>query len=469
MKKAILILTFIVLYAGAFAQNPKQLTDTTESGWIDYGTYKLQKKVVGEYKYIKYSIDGNYIYTYSLDNVFRQWESETGLLVKEFVVPYDSVTYVCIDEEGKRLGIATREYGITAPVYMYDYVKDSLIYSVKAEHDWRYQGMVYYDLSKTTLRFNPQNNEFITAVSVEEDHGGIGWTSGFVNKWDKENGEFLSEFNSYSPFFIGYSNDGNILIISSYYFYWTSPSHGGESSSESSIILYDFNTSDTIELLNYENVFYDNNYIMLDISYDSKYLSATNGDSLLIWNLDTKNLEKQISWPSCNSIQYSRDNMYLITTSFTDGDNSVIRFYQIENKDLIDTIMIEGHNSLFIDTSPDSSKIACGLSNGSLMLFDLTKFLDVIETPSINNSKLIINPNLVSSSLSINYNVPSYSFVKLSVCDIFGNEIEKIVNEYLPEGNKETSFDASLLPDGINFIKLQAGSEQRVGKFIKLK
>ena len=58
---------------------------------------------------------------------------------------------------------------------------------------------------------------------------------------------------------------------------------------------------------------------------------------------------------------------------------------------------------------------------------------------------------------TINYQIPELSNVTLTVYDVLGNEIAKLVNEEKPIGSYEVEFDASYLPSGTYFYKLQAG------------
>ena len=70
---------------------------------------------------------------------------------------------------------------------------------------------------------------------------------------------------------------------------------------------------------------------------------------------------------------------------------------------------------------------------------------------------------------TIKYSVPSSNRVSLKVYDILGNEVATIVNEYKPAGSYEVEFDASGLPSGIYFYKLQTGPFVKMKKMILLK
>ena len=75
-------------------------------------------------------------------------------------------------------------------------------------------------------------------------------------------------------------------------------------------------------------------------------------------------------------------------------------------------------------------------------------------------------PNPFNPSTKINFYIPLSTGVSesrgvltsLKVFDMLGNEIEELVNENLTPGSYSVNFNASLLPSGTYFYRLQAGS-----------
>ncbi|MCH7773867.1 MAG: T9SS type A sorting domain-containing protein [Bacteroidetes bacterium] len=59
--------------------------------------------------------------------------------------------------------------------------------------------------------------------------------------------------------------------------------------------------------------------------------------------------------------------------------------------------------------------------------------------------------------------------VTLKVYDVLGNEVATLVNEEKPVGSYEVEFDATTLPSGIYFYKLQAGSFVETKKMVLMK
>ncbi|MCG6913041.1 T9SS type A sorting domain-containing protein [bacterium BMS3Abin03] len=78
-------------------------------------------------------------------------------------------------------------------------------------------------------------------------------------------------------------------------------------------------------------------------------------------------------------------------------------------------------------------------------------------------------PNPFNPNTKIKYYIPKSSQVQIIVYDILSNEITTLVNEEKPAGNYEVQFDASNLPSGAYFYKLQAGSYTKTMKMLLLK
>jgi hypothetical protein len=78
-------------------------------------------------------------------------------------------------------------------------------------------------------------------------------------------------------------------------------------------------------------------------------------------------------------------------------------------------------------------------------------------------------PNPFNSNTTINYYVPGLSFVTLKIYDVLGNEIATLVNEEKSVGSYQAEFNATNLPSGIYFYRLQAGSFVETKKMVLMK
>jgi predicted GH43/DUF377 family glycosyl hydrolase len=78
-------------------------------------------------------------------------------------------------------------------------------------------------------------------------------------------------------------------------------------------------------------------------------------------------------------------------------------------------------------------------------------------------------PNPFNPTTTINYQIPELSFVTLKVYGVLGNEIATLANEEKPIGSYEVEFNATALPSGIYFYRLQAGSFVETKKMVLIK
>ena len=78
-------------------------------------------------------------------------------------------------------------------------------------------------------------------------------------------------------------------------------------------------------------------------------------------------------------------------------------------------------------------------------------------------------PNPFNPSTLIGYQLPISSFVNLTVYDALGKEIKTLVNKYQNAGKYFVQFNASDLPSGVYFYRLDAGTFHTTKKLLLLK
>lgn len=112
------------------------------------------------------------------------------------------------------------------------------------------------------------------------------------------------------------------------------------------------------------------------------------------------------------------------------------------------------------------------LTRHNLWRRDLSDLLSIKKISNNITSEYILNqnfPNPFNPSTKIKFDLPKNEFVKITVFDMLGREIEKLVNEKQTAGLYEVTFDASKYPSGVYFYKLEAGDFSQVKKMILLK
>ena len=78
-------------------------------------------------------------------------------------------------------------------------------------------------------------------------------------------------------------------------------------------------------------------------------------------------------------------------------------------------------------------------------------------------------PNPFNPTTTIVYSIPENAFVTMKVYDILGKEITTLINERKSAGNYSINFNASNLPSGVYFYRMQAESFVSTKKFVLLK
>jgi fibronectin-binding autotransporter adhesin len=106
--------------------------------------------------------------------------------------------------------------------------------------------------------------------------------------------------------------------------------------------------------------------------------------------------------------------------------------------------------------------------------FSLVFSKTIINSVSINSLptefSLFQNyPNPFNPSTTIKYSIPQTSFVSITIYDILGKEVSKLVNEEKQSGSYEVQFNGSKFSSGVYFYRMNAGKYDAVKKLVLLK
>ena len=132
-----------------------------------------------------------------------------------------------------------------------------------------------------------------------------------------------------------------------------------------------------------------------------------------------------------------------------------------------------GFVNLNISTINQPDKVICKLRHFSEVAGSSQSELSVDEfvssiTPSVYDLKQNY-PNPFNPSTTIEYAVPQKSYVKLSVFNLLGKEVATLVDGIKEKGVYRYYFDASNLPAGVYFYKLEAEQSVITRKMILIK
>ncbi|VAX15716.1 hypothetical protein MNBD_IGNAVI01-2834 [hydrothermal vent metagenome] len=170
-------------------------------------------------------------------------------------------------------------------------------------------------------------------------------------------------------------------------------------------------------------------------SYNTKWIGSTNG----LVRYDENN------WSSFNR------------------DNSPIPGNWINN------VFIDNNENVwfaFADTIPNSNGLAIYNENGIVGITDV----DEQKNNILVKYGLSQNyPNPFNPTTTIAYQIPNDGFVNLVVYNTLGQVVSTLVNEYQTSSKYSVQFDASNLPSGVYFYRLESGSFIKVNKMLLLR
>jgi hypothetical protein len=78
-------------------------------------------------------------------------------------------------------------------------------------------------------------------------------------------------------------------------------------------------------------------------------------------------------------------------------------------------------------------------------------------------------PNPFNPSTTIKYSLAQTGRVTLSIYDLLGREVVKLIDEEKPAGEYETKWNASSHPSGVYFLRMQAGEFGETRKLLLMK
>ena len=91
------------------------------------------------------------------------------------------------------------------------------------------------------------------------------------------------------------------------------------------------------------------------------------------------------------------------------------------------------------------------------------------STPPAKYIILNAYPNPFNTSTIISFELKEASFIKLTVYNITGREVARLVNSYMLSGAYKAAFSGDNLPSGVYFARLQVNEDIRVKKLILTK
>jgi hypothetical protein len=119
----------------------------------------------------------------------------------------------------------------------------------------------------------------------------------------------------------------------------------------------------------------------------------------------------------------------------------------------------------------DSAGIACTRDSAEMSVYDRGVLVSaLIEDPVASDFHLYQNyPNPFNPATTIQFSLQRSSHVRVTVHDLLGEEVGRVVDEVKPPGTYTATWDASGMASGVYFYRLEAGSFLATRKLVLLK
>lgn len=212
-------------------------------------------------------------------------------------------------------------------------------------------------------------------------------------------------------------------------------------------------------------------YIMVGSIYDS-IDGISGGVSLIKTNsLGDLILEKRLgeSGDWGNSVQQSNDDGYIICgfkAPYSASDSDVLLMKTDMNGHVLWTTTYSSSENEYAisiqQTNDEGFIIACeiysfsSVESGILLIKTAPDAMGIKET-NLQNGTFNLNPNYPNpfqSKTTFEYNLPGSGKVKIAVYDIFGREIDLLVDEKKNAGQHEIEWDATGFPSGMYLCRM---------------
>lgn len=466
MKKLVIL---VIVFLGAIQFCNAQISEN--SLWDDSLYFKQHQYEMGDIYKIRFSKDGSKFFTFSRDNAFRIWETETGLMTKELLIKQNYINSMDYNEKNNILIVCSMyeeydNYRYTNACYSLN--NDSLVFSY-SENVSDMNSSYYATFDKALALYDERTNSITTfsQIGILESYTA---TEGAISTYSLDQKKIVSRNSFIAPTDIIQSNDKRFFAIAGYTSY---DNYHGIQEGGKELIKYE------VDSAKYKNWNFSNGVEHLAYSFDDKYLFfSTDSNRIVVFDTENNRVFKTLlngyytnDYYANNcyvrSIASSKENYDFYTSSLKKvGDGSTAHFEYIIKKwnpkfDYpVDSIVFNDPNEIWtIDISPDSKYLIAGGSKGHIRLINIESLhTGISEQPSITSKTLIIQPN------------PSSDFIELNMsADLLNcNDIEIVNSLGISQGkfrvNTDRRINISSLPKGIYFVKYC----EYFGKFVKM-
>ncbi|MGB5289275.1 MAG: right-handed parallel beta-helix repeat-containing protein [Ignavibacteriaceae bacterium] len=205
----------------------------------------------------------------------------------------------------------------------------------------------------------------------------------------------------------------------------------------------------------YNNILINHHSFRGSIAVDAASMTGLVSDyNVLVNRLSDDDGNSNMTLSQWQSLGYDLHSMIADPESqiFVDHTNS--NFHLLQNAQAVDA----GTNLVLPTVFEDLDNIPRPQGSGfDIGCYEYTGTTEVVEENITQSFQLFQNyPNPFNPSTKISWQSTVGSWQTLKVYDVSGNEVAVLEDEYKPAGSYEINFNASNLPSGVYFYRIQA-------------
>ncbi|MBI4547485.1 MAG: SBBP repeat-containing protein [Ignavibacteriae bacterium] len=165
------------------------------------------------------------------------------------------------------------------------------------------------------------------------------------------------------------------------------------------------------------------------------------------------------------------DYVYATIKYSPNGDSLWVTSYDEPGNDFAYALAVDGSGNVYV--TGVSGVFGPFATSGDYATFKYVQIpVSVVKTNDYLPERFCLeqnHPNPFNPSTVISFQLPVSSFATLKVYNVLGQEVATLVNAEMKPGSHEVTWDATGLPSGVYFYRLQAGSFAETRKLVLLR